>query len=174
MGGHTISDIAQALGLRAEGDLSCRVSGASEPASATQADLAIALDRSFAEGLAQGAAVAALMWDDADWQSYGLKAAILTPRGRFAMAGITGLLDPGPQIAPGIHPSAVIDPTAEIADGAAIAPLAVVGPHARIGANARIGSHVSIGAGAEIGENALLLDGVRIGALVHIGDRFIA
>jgi hypothetical protein len=38
----------------------------------------------------------------------GLKAAIFAPRGRLAMAGLTRMLDPGPDIAPGMHPMTIV------------------------------------------------------------------
>ncbi|MBM7067419.1 UDP-3-O-(3-hydroxymyristoyl)glucosamine N-acyltransferase [Actibacterium sp. 188UL27-1] len=172
--GHTIAQIAQALGAQAEGDLGLVVSGAAEPALAGPTDLAIAIDPKYAMELSRGSAAAALLWEKADWASLGLKAAILTPRGRFAMSGVTRMLDLGPQIAGGQHPTAVIDASAQIGHGAAIAPFAVIGPGAVIGSNACIGAHVCIGPAARIGEDALILDGVRIGARVRIGDRFIA
>ena len=65
---------------------------------------------------------AALLWPGADWQGLGLKAAIFAPRGRLAMAGLTVLMDPGPDIAAGVHPMAIVDPTAEIGAGAAVGP----------------------------------------------------
>ena len=172
--GHTIADIARAVGGRAEGDLGLVVSGAAEPSRARPNDLAIAIDPSYADGLMQGEAKAALLWDGADWTELGLEAAILTPRGRFALSGVTRLMDAGPAIASGYHETAVVDDTAQIGPGPAVAPLAVIGPGAAIGANARIGSHVSIGAGAKIGDDAWILDGARVGVGVEIGDRFIA
>jgi UDP-3-O-[3-hydroxymyristoyl] glucosamine N-acyltransferase len=170
---HTVGQIAAALGAEAAGALDLTVERASEPASAGPDDLAIATDPRYAAGLAQGRAVVALIWPGADWQGLGLKAAIFAPRGRLAMAGLTTLLDPGPQIAPGVHPMTVIDPTAQIGVGAAIGPFVSIGAGAVIGAGARIAGHVSIGAGVRIGVDALILEGVRIGARVQIGDRFI-
>ena len=173
-GRHRLSDLAAALGARLEGDGSLWITGAAEPASAGPEDLALAMRPEYAEGLGQGGAQAALLWPGADWRALGLKAALVVPRPRYALAHLTRALDPGPDIAPGIHPSAVIDPTARIADGAAIGPLAVIGAGAIIGARARIGALVSIAAGAIIGDDALLSDGVRIGPRVRIGARFIA
>jgi UDP-3-O-[3-hydroxymyristoyl] glucosamine N-acyltransferase len=169
----TIAEIAGALGAEAAGDVSLTVERAAEPAQAGPDDLALAMDPKYAPGIAQGRARAALLWPGADWQGLGLAAAIFAPRGRLAMAGLTRMLDPGPGIAPGIHPSAVIDASAEVGAGAAIGPFAVVGPGARIGPRARIAALVTIGAGARIGCDALILDGARIGARVTIGDRFI-
>jgi UDP-3-O-[3-hydroxymyristoyl] glucosamine N-acyltransferase len=171
---HTIADIAAALGAELFGDGSIRVTGAAEPAMAGPEHLALAMKPEYATGLAKGRARAAVLWDGADWQALGLEAALVVPRPRYAMAGITRALDPGPEIAPGIHPTAVIEPGAQIAEGAAIGPFVVIGRAARIGARARIAAHVSIGAEAQIGDDALLLDGVRIGHHVRTGHRFIA
>ncbi|MGC9370936.1 MAG: UDP-3-O-(3-hydroxymyristoyl)glucosamine N-acyltransferase [Paracoccaceae bacterium] len=171
---YSIAEIAEALGAEAVGNTALRVSGAAEPAGAGPDDLALAMDPNYADGLARGRARAAVLWPGADWQALGLEAAILVPRPRYAMAGITRMMDPGPEIAPGIHPTAVIDPEAEVGAGAAIGPFVVVGRGAKIGARARIAPHVAIAEEARIGDDALLSAGVRIGARVVIGDRFIA
>jgi UDP-3-O-[3-hydroxymyristoyl] glucosamine N-acyltransferase len=171
---YSIDDIARALGAQAFGDTGLTVTGAAEPASAGPDDLALAMKPEYAEGLPKGRARAAVVWEGADWQAMGLRAALVVPRPRYAMSGITKLLDPGPGIAPGIHPTAVIDPTAEICDGAAIGPFVVIGRGARIGARARIAAHVSVGVEAVVGDEALLLEGVRLCHRVRIGHRFIA
>lgn len=170
---YTIREIAAALGAQAEGNLDLTVARAAEPQAAGADALALAMDPKYADGLAQGAARVAVLWPGADWQALGLEAAIFAPRSRLAMAGLSRMMDPGPEIAPGIDPSAVIDPSAEIGAGAAIGPFVVIGRGVRIGAGARIASHVSISEGASIGCDALLMQGVRIGSNVTIGDRFI-
>ena len=170
---HTIGEIAQALGAEAAGDLGLRVCRASEPAAAGPDDLALAMDPRYGEGIARGRARAAIVWPGADWQAMGLRAAIFAPRGRLAMAGLTRLMDGGPEIAPGTHPTALVDPSAEIGIGAAIGPHVVIGRGVRIGARARIAAHVTIAEGARIGDDALILAGARLGARVSIGDRFI-
>lgn len=170
---HTIRDIAAALGAEAAGDLDIVVARASEPQSAGPDALALAMDPKYAGGIAKGAARAALLWPGADWQGLGLEAAIFAPRGRLAMAGLSVLMDPGPEIAAGVHPMAVVDASADIGEGAAIGPFVVIGRGVRIGARARIASHVSIAEGAVIGSDALILQGARVGARVTIGDRFI-
>ncbi|MDR0809367.1 MAG: UDP-3-O-(3-hydroxymyristoyl)glucosamine N-acyltransferase [Gemmobacter sp.] len=170
---HTIRDIATALGAEAAGNLDLMILRAAEPQAAAADELALAMDPKYAAGLALGAARAALLWPGADWQALGLEAAVFVPRARLAMAGLSGLLDPGPQIALGIHPMTVIDASAMIGEGAAIGPFVTIGAGARIGPRARIASHASIAEGAEIGPDALILQGARIGARVHIGARFI-
>lgn len=170
---HSLSQIAAALGARLEGNGDLVVVSAAEPAMAGSDDLALAMDPGYAEGLASGAARAAVLWEGADWRALGLEAALFVPRPRYAMAGLTQLLDQGPGIAPGIHPGAVIDPAAVIGEGVAIGPFAVIEAGARIGANTRIGAQCYIGAGAALGADSLLMPGARIGARVRIGARYI-
>ncbi|WP_025312959.1 UDP-3-O-(3-hydroxymyristoyl)glucosamine N-acyltransferase [Roseicyclus elongatus] len=170
---HSIKDIAAALGAEALGAAELLVTGVAEPSAAGPDDLALAMSARYAAGLAEGQARAAVIGPDMDWQAFGLQAAIVAPRPRYAMAHVTAAMDPGPQIAAGIHPSAVIDPSAQIGPGAAIGPLVVIGAGVRIGARARIAPHVSIAEETVIGQDALLHAGVRIGARVRIGDRVI-
>lgn len=170
---HTIREIATALGAEAAGNVDIVIRRAAEPQAAGPEDLALAMDPKYAEGLAAGGARAAVVWPGADWQALGLEAVIFAPRSRLAMAGLSRMMDPGPQITPGLHPMAVVDPTAEIGAGAAIGPFVVIGAGVRIGPGARIASHVSIAEGATIGTDALILQGARIGPGVTIGDRFI-
>lgn len=171
---HSIRAIAAAIGARAEGDLDLTVVRASEPAQAGPDALALAMDAKYAAGLGQGQAQAAILWEGADWHALGLRAALFVQRPRLAMAGLTAMMDPGPDIAPGVHPLAVVDPSAQIGPGARIAPFVTIGADVVLGAGARIAAHVSVARGARIGANCLLHPGVRIGHSVTIGDDFIA
>lgn len=169
-----LDDIAKAIGARLDGDGRLRIGGAAEPADAGPGDLALAMQPAYAERLSDGRARAAILWEGADRAALGLDAALYVQRPRLAMAHLTAVLDPGPEIAPGIHPSAHVDPEAELGEGAAIGPFAVVSRGARIGANARIAAHVFVGEETVIGEGCLLLPGARLMHRVSIGDRFIA
>lgn len=167
----TIADLGRALEARVWGDGSLRVTGAAEPAEAGEGIIALAMAPRYAEALRPGGM--AILAEGMDPEAYGLRAAIFAPRPRLVMAGLTRAFDPGPGIAPGVHPSAVIDDSAEIGAGAAIGAFVVIGPGVVIGPDARIASHVSIGAGTRIGAGALILNGARIGHGVTAGDRLI-
>lgn len=167
----TVGDLARALDARGWGDLSLPVTGAAEPGAAGPSQVALAMSPKYAAALRPGAV--AILAEGMDPAEYGLSAAIFAPRPRLVMAGLTRAFDPGPGIAPGIHPSAVIDPSAQIGEGAAIGPLAVIGPGAVIGPRARIAALASIGAGARIGADALILDGARLCHGIIAGDRLI-
>ena len=171
---YTLDQVAQALGARLEGDARLTISGASEPALCGPDQLALAMDPKYADGIPKGRAKVALLWEGADWQAMGLKAALFVTRPRLAMAHLSTLFDPGPAIAEGIHPSCIVDPSAEIGAGARIGPLTVIGAGAKIGPRARIVGQATIAEHAVIGADALIHAGVRIGARVVIGDRFIA
>lgn len=174
MAGHTILEIANALGGEAVGDTSLRVTGAAEPASAGADQLAIAMDSRYVDGLTAGRAVAALLARGMDWQALRLKAAVVVDRPRLALSGLTAMLDAGHALPAGIHPTAIVDPTARLGRDVALGPYVVVGAGAVIGGGSRIDSHVSIAAGAAIGDNALILAGVRIGRNTRIGKHFMA
>lgn len=167
----TVADLARALDARFWGDGTAEIIGAAEPALAREGQIALALKPEFAKGLCPGAV--AILAEGMVPEDYGLRAAIFAPRPRYIMAGLTRVFDKGPQIAPGIHASAVIDPTAQIGAGAAIGAFVTIGAGVVIGPNARIDSHCSIGAGTRIGADALIHAGVRIGHGVQAGDRLI-
>lgn len=171
---HTVKDIAMALGAEAFGAIDLPITGVAEPAMAGPNDLALAMSAKYAEGLANGQAQAAMLWAGADWQALGLKAAIVAPRPRFAMAGLSEMMDRGQGYASGIHPTAVIDPTATLAEDVSVGPLTVIGPGARIGAGSVIGPQCFIGADVTLGAKAYLREGVKLGARVTIGAHFIA
>lgn len=170
---YTLAQIAEALGVEVQGDGALVVETVAEPAMAGPSDLALAMKPEFAEQIAKGSARAALLWQGADWQSYGLKGAVLMTRPRYGMSVVSAMMDRGQGYAPGIHPTAVIDPDAEIAEGASIGPFTVIGAGTKIGSGAVIASHVTIGPRVKIGADALIHAGVRIMADVRIGDRAI-
>ena len=168
---YSIAEIAKAIGAEVAGETGLTVSGAAEPAAATPDQIALALSPEYASALGSGQARSAVLWQGADWQSMGLRAAILVPRGRLAMARLTGLLETGYSWSGTVHPAAHVDPTAVVGEGATVGPFAVIGASAVIGAGARIADHVSIAEGAVIAEGVTLLAGVRIGLRVRIGAR---
>lgn len=171
---YTLEQIANSIGARAVGQTDLRVARVAEPASAGPDDLALAMKPDFAEQLSEGRARAAMLWDGADWQGFGLAGAILAPRPRYAMAGLSAMMDPEPAPDAVIHPSAVVHPDAVIGQGVSVGPLCVIEQGAHIGDGSVLAAQVFIGRDARIGPAARLREGVRIGARVQIGARFIA
>lgn len=167
----TIGELATALQAESWGDATRHVSGAGEPGATSPDQIALAMAPKYAAGLRKGDM--ALLAVGMDPEEYGLSAAIFAPRPRLMMAGLTRAFDPGPDLDPGIHPTAIVHDSARIGAGAAIGAFVTIGRDVRIGANARIAEHVSIGKGTVIGADALILPGARIGHGVTAGDRLI-
>lgn len=170
----TVAQIADALDARFEGDGNLLLDRPSEPSSAQSNHLALAMESSYGPALTEGHAQAAVLWNGADWQKLGLKAALFVERPRFAMAHVTGLFSIPPNTPTGIHPTAVIHDTVKIGENASIGPFCVIGENVEIAKNARILSHVTIAEHSRIGANALISAGVRIGARTQIGNNLIA
>lgn len=170
---YTLAEIAKAIGAEAVGDTSLTISRASEPATAQKGDLALAMSPKYAEDLGKGRAEAAILWAGADWSALGVRGAVLPGRPRYAMSGLTAMLDRGQGFVAGIHPSAIIDPSAVLGEGVSVGPLAIISAGAEIGAGAVIGPHCFIGQDVVLGADAYLREQVSIGARVRIGDRCI-
>ena len=169
---HTIKDIAAALGAQAFGAVDLLVDGASEPARAGPRDLALAMSPVYGNALAAGQAKAAVVWPDADWEAMGLKAAIIAPRARLAMAGLTQMLDQ-PLAGEGISPHAAIHPTATIGNGVRIGAFTVIGAKVTVGEGTWIADHVSIAEGVSVGKACQLHAGVRLQRGSKLGQRVI-
>jgi len=152
----TVSQIAEALSARLEGDSSYLVAKPSEPSIAGPDDLALAMDKSYEDALRAGNAKAAILWSGADWKAMGLKAALFIDRPRYAMSALTDFFEIPPDTPKGIHPTALVAASACVGEGASIGPYCVIGEGVKLGQNARILAHVSIGANTQIGDNCLI------------------
>jgi UDP-3-O-[3-hydroxymyristoyl] glucosamine N-acyltransferase len=167
-------EIAEALDAALEGDGSIEVDRPVHPAEATsEADLALAMDKSLVTLLGQSAARVAVVRDGAEIPEGAVDAYISVGRSRYAMAGLTHLFDKPVHANDGIHETAVIAADAVVAADVSIGPFTHVGPAAKVGAGTILMSHVTIGAEAELGEDCLLHAGARVGERVVLGDRVI-
>lgn len=92
---------------------------------------------------------------------------------RLALAQLTQLFDTRPQVAEGIHPSAVIHPSARLEANVHIAEKVVIQANVVIGAGSRIGAGCVISENVTIGENCLLHPNVTLYANVQLGRRVI-
>jgi len=170
---YTIAQLAEALDADAVGETGLTIASVAEPADAASDQLALASNPKYADALKAGQAQTAMLWAGADWESFGLRAAILPRRPRFAMAGLTAMLDAGQGFADGMHPTAVIDPTARLGRDVSVGPHTVIGARASVGDGSVIGPLCHIGMDTVIGPDAFIREHVSIGARAHIGARFI-
>ena len=120
---YQVKQIAKALGAEVFGDGDLIVSGVAEPSQAKPADIALAMDAKYAADLPKGQAQVAMLWPGADWQAMGLRAAIVAPRPRFTLSGLSAMMDPGQSTPSGIHPTAVIEKSATLGQDVSIGPV---------------------------------------------------
>ena len=103
---YQVKQIGNAIGAEVFGDGDIIVSGVAEPSQAKANDIALAMDAKYAADLPKGQAQVAMLWPGADWQAMGLRAAIVAPRPRFSLSGLSAMMDPGQSAPNGIHPTA--------------------------------------------------------------------
>ena len=171
---YQVKQIAKALDAEVFGDGDIIISGVAEPSQAKSTDIALAMDAKYAADLPKGQAQVAMLWPGADWQAMGLRAAIVAPRPRFTLSGLSAMMDPGQSVPSGIHPTAVIENSATLGQDVSIGPFTYIGKDAIIGDHAQIGAQCYIGSGVTLGRDARLREAVKVGARVTIGDRFVA
>jgi UDP-3-O-[3-hydroxymyristoyl] glucosamine N-acyltransferase len=144
-----LSDLAEALGLAAEGDSQVWIAGVAPLEAAGPSDLSFVRSPAFAALLRDSRAGAVVALHGID---VGSRPALRSDDPSRDFYRAARLLVPEPAPAPGIHPSALI------AEGARIDPSASIGPFCSIGAEAQVGPRSVLHAGVA------LYPGVRIGA----------
>jgi UDP-3-O-[3-hydroxymyristoyl] glucosamine N-acyltransferase len=170
----SLGDIAAAIGAELVGDGALKVTAVAHPALAASDDtLALGMDEGSERALEATKAGSAAVAKGRHDILQRFRGGLVVERPRFALAQLLALFDRPPNVAPGVHASAVVDPSASLGDGVAIGPLCYLGPRARIGAGTRLLSHVTVGADAVLGADCLLHAGVRIGERCVLGERVI-
>jgi len=172
--GFTVDDIAKSIGVVAVGNTSLVVDSVAEPGLATDTHIALAMDPKYAAELTKGAARVAMLWHEADWAGLGLEAALLPTRPRFALSGLSAMMDRGQGYPSGIHPSAIIDDMAVLGENVSVGAFSIIAGGVFIGDNTIVGPQVYIGTNSKIGDGSLIREGTKIGADVVTGRGFIA
>jgi UDP-3-O-[3-hydroxymyristoyl] glucosamine N-acyltransferase len=83
------------------------------------------------------------------------------------------LAPPPPELAPGVHPSAVVADDVELGEGVRIGPHVVIERGAKIGAGSALWAGCYIGVEAVVGENCVLYPLSSLRERVRLGDRVI-
>ncbi len=170
---YTLKEIADAVGGRLIGNENIRVSRLAHPADILGAeDLALAMDAKLLPLLKNIDVSAAVVSGD-EKDSAFLKARVIVPRPRVALARLTALFVEPVFVAKGIHKTAVVEKGAKIGKNPAIGAFVYIGRGALIGDNAVIHPQTYIGENASIGNDSLIYAGAKIGAGTKIGNRAI-
>jgi len=168
-----LSEIAEAIDARIEGDGDLEITRVVHPAEAEgPGDLALATDKALIPLLADSKAGAVMVTVGTDVPAR-ITGRIVVVRPRYAMAGVSDLFERPAHRTPGVHPMSAIDPTAKIGRDVSIGPFVSIGPNTVIGDGVALLSNVSIGADANIGDGTLVHAGARIGDRVVMGKRCV-
>ena len=166
----TLTDLAQRLGCRLEGDGAIDVSGVAGLDDAGPADVTFLANPRYASRLASTRA-AAVIADDGVTDAPC--AVLRTGQVYLAFAEAVRVLMPPPRPSAGISPLATIDPTADLGPDVSIGPFVAVGPATRVGARTSLGANTVIGAGVVIGHDCEIHPHVTIRDGVVVGNRVV-
>ena len=168
----TIGEIARQLGAGVRGDESCEIDRVETLERAGAGAVSFFSNRRYRPQLLDTRASAVLVAEgDADDCPTN---ALIVANPYVGYARVARLLNPLPEAAIGVHPSAVVDPSAQVDASAWIGPRVVLEAGVSIGARASIGpgcviqERVSIGADCRLDANVTLCHDVELGERVTI------
>lgn len=166
----TITELAHAIGARLEGDGSARVRGFATLALAKPDEISWLGDEKYIPEFQKTRAAAVLVSEQ-----------LVVPPGRTLLRvadpdiarceALRRLAPPAPEVAPGIHPSAIIAPDAQLAPGVCVGPHVVIESGATIGARTQLHPGVYVGLQSTIGPDCVLWPNVVVRERVTIGQR---
>jgi UDP-3-O-[3-hydroxymyristoyl] glucosamine N-acyltransferase len=165
-----LSQLADALGCRLQGDPDLEITGVAGMEHAGPQQLTFLANPKYAPKVRHTRAAAILVSEAAR----GIEIPSLISENPYLdFARALALFYQPPRPAPGVHPLASIAPTAIVGENCSIGPFAVVGERVRIGRNAILHPHVVIYEGAEIGDDFLAHSHAAVREFCRIGDRVI-
>ena len=166
-----LSEIAAWIGAEIDGEASIEISGLAKIEEAQPGHLSFIANPKYAKYVETTNASAILVDKDFPESSKTLLR-IENPYFAFLQCA-QRLYQQEPQIAKGVHDSAVIGDGAQLATDVAIGPFVFVGKNSRIGKGTVIFPGVFIGDNVEIGENCLVYANVSIRENCKIGNNCI-
>ena len=169
---YRLADIAAQLGGRVLGDAEARISQIATLEKAQANHISFLTNSKYRTQLA-GTQAGAVILGEADADATDLPR-IISDNPYAYFARVSALLNPLPEVRPGVHPSAAVGAGAQIDAMASIAAMAVIGEGATIGAFSVIGEGCCIGANTVIGSHVRLYPGVVIYHDCVIGNNLIA
>jgi UDP-3-O-[3-hydroxymyristoyl] glucosamine N-acyltransferase len=169
---YRLSEIVAQLGGRVLGDTGVHIAQIATLENAQSDQISFLTNSKYRTQLSSTKAGAVIL-GEADADATGLPR-IISDNPYAYFAKVSAMLNPLPEVKPGIHPSAVIGAGAKIDATASIAATAVIGDGATIGAYSVIGEGCCIGTQVVIGSHARLYPRVVIYHDCVIGDNLIA
>ena len=164
-----LSDLAERLGCRLEGDGDIEIARVAGLKEAGPGDLTFLANPKYEKLLPSTRASAVILHDRVAFSGASLRA----PHPYLAFARAVELFAPTWRPAPGIDSLAAVAGDAHVGTGVSIGAFVWVGEGASIGENTVIFPNVTIGAGATIGRDCVIHSNVAIRERVTLGDRVV-
>ncbi|HHM04264.1 MAG TPA: UDP-3-O-(3-hydroxymyristoyl)glucosamine N-acyltransferase [Gammaproteobacteria bacterium] len=166
-----LSELAQHLGGRVQGDGDCIVNKLATLENAGPGDISFLSNKRYARYLATTRASAVIVSDE--HAAACTVNALIVPDPYLAYARLAVLLQPLPPGGAGCHPSAVIHPESEVHPQAFVAAHAVIEDGARLAAGVLVGPGCIVGRDSRIGQDSVLVARVTVCHGVSIGRRAV-
>jgi UDP-3-O-[3-hydroxymyristoyl] glucosamine N-acyltransferase len=171
-----LSEVAQRLGCRLEGDGNTQIRGVAGIDQAEPGQITFLANKRYIPLLKTTRASAALIEDSVTLdREPGLPslAALRTANPYLAFAHAIELFYRAPRYEAGVHPTAVVARTARVPEGAHIGPYCFIDEDVELGHNAVLHSFVAIYRGAKIGDDFFAHAHAVVREFCQIGDRVI-
>lgn len=171
-----LSEVAQKLGCRLEGDPNAEITGIFGIEHAAPGQLTFLANRRYFPLLKTTRASAILIEDGVAIErepGFPPLAALRSANPYLAFAHAIELFYQPPVYAPGVHATAIIAKSARLGAGAHVGPYCFIDEDVRIGENAILHSFVTIYRGAQIGDNFLAHAHSVVREHCRIGNRVI-
>lgn len=165
-----VSDIAQLLGGRVQGDGGREIRGVAGLESAGPDELTYAEGARAAELAARSRAGCILV---AEGISVPGQTTLSVPHPKLAFIRAAEALQPAGAPAPGIHPTAVIASDTQLAADVSVGPHVIMERSVRVGAGTRLGAGVFLGEGVQVGSQCVFYPRVTVYPGARIADRVI-
>ena len=169
----TVSEIADRLGGKLEGDGSLKIAGAAGLRSARSGEISFLFNSRYAGAMEETSADAVVV--ERAWAGKrNVGAVIRVGDVNAALEEVLRWFSPEPvKPARGIHPTAVISPGAVLGADVAVGPYCVIEANTSIGDRSSIWAGSYVGAGSTLGADCLVYPNVTIREGTRIGDRAI-
>jgi UDP-3-O-[3-hydroxymyristoyl] glucosamine N-acyltransferase len=165
-------ELAEQTGARVEGDGELDISGAAGLDEAGKGHVTFLSNPKYTPRVKTTRAAAIYVAEDTAVERNDI--AVLRAKDPYlAYTRALILLNPEPEVAAFIHPTAVIDPTAQIANDVTIGPHVVIRAHAQLGSRVQIHANVTIYNNVMIGAGSVIHSGVAIRENSILGERVI-
>jgi UDP-3-O-[3-hydroxymyristoyl] glucosamine N-acyltransferase len=166
---YSLGEIARLIDAELIGDASHLINGIAPLSTASSGQLSFFVNSKYGKDLKNtGAGAVLLSYSDVDLCPVH---SLICKDPYVSYVKVANILNPQPDIRPGIHPSAEIDKTARVSESAYIGANTYIGPEVNINDRVYVGHGCVIEEGCEIDDDSRLIANITLCHRVSIGKR---